>query len=114
LRGRAAGLSVVVPHGAAADPNTKVLIAAGTKEPIENFTVGEKVKATDPVTGKTSAKAVTALRKNRDTDLTGMTVLVGTAASLQRPRTPHGRSCTRRTTTASRTRPTVPGSLSAS
>ncbi|MER7212581.1 polymorphic toxin-type HINT domain-containing protein [Streptosporangium sp. NPDC000239] len=42
-------------------PGTKVLMADGTKKPIEDIRVGDKVLATDPETGKTEAKPVTAL-----------------------------------------------------
>ncbi|GII91903.1 polymorphic toxin-type HINT domain-containing protein [Sinosporangium siamense] len=42
-------------------PGTVVVMADGTRKPIENIEVGDKVLATDPKTGKTGAKAVTAL-----------------------------------------------------
>jgi RHS repeat-associated protein len=41
-------------------PGTLVLMADGSKKRIENVRVGDKVYATDPTTGKTSKKAVTA------------------------------------------------------
>ncbi|MFI1869083.1 HYD1 signature containing ADP-ribosyltransferase family protein [Streptomyces jumonjinensis] len=41
-------------------PGTEVLMADGTKKPIEDVKVGDKVLATDPKTGETAAKAVTA------------------------------------------------------
>jgi hypothetical protein len=40
---------------------TPVLMADGSKEPISKVKVGEKVQATDPWTGGTAARAVTAL-----------------------------------------------------
>ena len=39
-------------------PGTKVLMADGTTKPIEDITVGDKVLATDPVSGETAAKTV--------------------------------------------------------
>ncbi|WP_329092257.1 polymorphic toxin-type HINT domain-containing protein [Streptosporangium sp. NBC_01469] len=42
-------------------PGTKVLMADGSSKPIEKIKVGDKVLATDPYTGKTEAKPVTAL-----------------------------------------------------
>ncbi|TDU91872.1 RHS repeat-associated protein [Kribbella voronezhensis] len=41
-------------------PGTKVLLADGTSKPIEQVKVGDKVKATDPATGKTKAEPVVA------------------------------------------------------
>jgi hypothetical protein len=41
-------------------PGTEVLMADGTKKPIEKVKVGDKVLATDPKTGKTVAKKVVA------------------------------------------------------
>jgi RHS repeat-associated protein len=39
-------------------PGTLVLLADGTRKPIEQLRLGDKVVATDPVTGKTSAEPV--------------------------------------------------------
>ncbi|MFD7290896.1 LamG-like jellyroll fold domain-containing protein [Streptomyces sp. NPDC059863] len=41
-------------------PGTDVVMADGTGKPIEDVEAGDKVKATDPTTGKTSAQEVTA------------------------------------------------------
>ncbi|MEV4039125.1 ricin-type beta-trefoil lectin domain protein [Streptomyces umbrinus] len=41
-------------------PGTEVLLADGTKKPIEELKIGDEVLATDPKTGKTTAKKVTA------------------------------------------------------
>ncbi|MFJ1599219.1 polymorphic toxin-type HINT domain-containing protein [Streptomyces sp. NPDC088261] len=41
-------------------PGTKVLLADGTAKPIEELKVGDRVLATDPETGKTAEKRVTA------------------------------------------------------
>ncbi|WP_344108452.1 polymorphic toxin-type HINT domain-containing protein [Kribbella alba] len=41
-------------------PGTKVLRADGTSKPIEQLKLGDKVKATDPATGKTTAEPVVA------------------------------------------------------
>jgi hypothetical protein len=40
-------------------PGTAVLMADGTSKPIEDVKVGDKVKATDPTTGKTTTQPVT-------------------------------------------------------
>ncbi|MEV6964417.1 LamG-like jellyroll fold domain-containing protein [Hamadaea sp. NPDC051192] len=56
------------------DPKTKVLMANGSTKPIEDVKVGDKVKATEPTTGKTEAKPVTALHNNNDRDLADVTV----------------------------------------
>jgi hypothetical protein len=41
-------------------PGTKVLMADGTTKPIEDIKTGDKVIATDPTTGKTTARKVLA------------------------------------------------------
>nr|WP_233361622.1 polymorphic toxin-type HINT domain-containing protein [Streptomyces sp. GMR22] len=41
-------------------PDTQVLMADGTTKPIEDVQIGDKVLATDPKTGKTTTKTVTA------------------------------------------------------
>ncbi|KAK1183177.1 polymorphic toxin-type HINT domain-containing protein [Streptomyces sp. NBS 14/10] len=41
-------------------PGTKVLMADGTAKPIEDVKIGDKILATDPKTGKTTTKTVTA------------------------------------------------------
>jgi RHS repeat-associated protein len=56
------------------DPNTRVAMADGTVRPIKDINVGDKVKSTDTKTGKTTAKPVTMLHRNKDTDLTDVTV----------------------------------------
>ncbi|PZG00164.1 Teneurin-1 [Micromonospora deserti] len=56
------------------DPKTPVLMADGTKRPIEDVNVGDKVMATDPVAGKSEPKQVTQLHRNIDKDLTDLTV----------------------------------------
>ncbi|MEU8151555.1 polymorphic toxin-type HINT domain-containing protein [Nonomuraea sp. NPDC048901] len=53
---------------------TYVLMANGTKKRIEEIKVGDKVLADDPETGKSGAKKVTALHRNRDTDLADITI----------------------------------------
>ncbi|MFE1960115.1 polymorphic toxin-type HINT domain-containing protein [Streptomyces sp. NPDC059479] len=40
-------------------PGTEVVMADGTRKPIENVEAGDKVLATDPTTGKTSSQKVT-------------------------------------------------------
>jgi len=76
LRGSRSDTSVleqiVCLHSFRAD--TLVLMADGTKKPISKVRLGDKVKATDPRTGKTVIRTVTALHLNRDTDLADLTV----------------------------------------
>ena len=55
-------------------PATPVLMADGTAKPIKDVRIGDNVAATDPTTGKTSGKAVTALHDNLDTDLADVTI----------------------------------------
>jgi hypothetical protein len=56
------------------DPDTRVVMADGTTRPIKEIKVGDKVFATDPHSGKTEARTVTALHRNHDTELTDVTV----------------------------------------
>ncbi|MEV4760629.1 LamG-like jellyroll fold domain-containing protein [Micromonospora sp. NPDC049559] len=56
------------------DPNTKVLLADGSKRPIKDVKVGDRVATTDPETGRSAPKVVTDLHLNRDTELTDVTV----------------------------------------
>ncbi|MBM2623800.1 hypothetical protein JIG36_50760 [Actinoplanes sp. LDG1-06] len=56
------------------DPATPVLMADGTTKPIRDVQVGDRVLATDPVTGSTAAAEVTALHNNLDQDLVDVQV----------------------------------------
>lgn len=49
-------------------------MADGARKKIEDVKVGDEVVATDPTTGKTVVRKVTALHRNRDTELTDVTV----------------------------------------
>lgn len=49
-------------------------MADGTTRPISEVGIGDKVLATDPATGQTTAQPVTMLHLNRDIDLTDVTV----------------------------------------
>jgi hypothetical protein len=62
-------------------PGTLVLMADGSKKPIEKVKPGDKVLATDPVTGKTTEKTVVATHINLDVDLTDL--VIGEGAVLQ-------------------------------
>lgn len=53
---------------------TEVLMADGTRKRIEDVKVGDVVTATDPETGKTVARKVTALHRNHDTDMVDVKV----------------------------------------
>ncbi|MEU4231388.1 polymorphic toxin-type HINT domain-containing protein [Nonomuraea sp. NPDC026600] len=55
-------------------PGTYVLMADGVRKKIEEIRVGDKVTATDPISGKTSEKMVVALHRNRDTYMADITV----------------------------------------
>ncbi|WP_405795683.1 polymorphic toxin-type HINT domain-containing protein [Streptomyces sp. NBC_01506] len=56
-------------------PETQVLLADGTTKSIEDVRVGDKVLATDPKTGKTSARTVTAEIKGKGAkDLVRVTI----------------------------------------
>ncbi len=63
------------------DPDTPVLMADGSVEPIAQVQVGDEVLATDPVTGETQAHSVTALHANEDTNLVDLTVADGTGGT---------------------------------
>ena len=58
---------------------TLVLMADGTKKPIKDVKVGDRVLATDTATGKTTARTVQAVMVNRDSNLYDITI-----------KTPHG------------------------
>ncbi|WP_283215121.1 DNRLRE domain-containing protein [Pseudofrankia sp. DC12] len=53
---------------------TLVLLADGTSRPIGQIKVGDRVRATDPITGKTAPQAVTKVWVNYDTDLLDLTI----------------------------------------
>ncbi|MFG1610653.1 RHS repeat-associated core domain-containing protein [Actinoplanes sp. NPDC049265] len=55
-------------------PGTLVLMANGTKKPIEKLKPGDKVLTTDPTNGKTAGKAVVATHINLDTAFTDLTI----------------------------------------
>ncbi|BCB79618.1 hypothetical protein Pflav_060280 [Phytohabitans flavus] len=71
---RAAELAKVCKRANSFAPGTHVLMADGSTKPIEDVEVGEEVVATDPITGRTEAKAVTAVHLNLDHDLTDLTI----------------------------------------
>ncbi|MEU7825493.1 polymorphic toxin-type HINT domain-containing protein [Catellatospora sp. NPDC049133] len=57
-------------------PGTLVLMADGTTKPIEDVRVGDQVVATDPETGVTAVREVTALHENADELLTDVSIRV--------------------------------------
>ncbi len=59
------------------DGDTPVRLADGEDKPIDQVKVGDQVQATDPNTGNTEAKPVTALHLNQDTELADVTVTEG-------------------------------------
>ena len=58
------------------DPDTPVRMADGSAKAIKDIKVGDEVAATDPLTGETGARAVTALHDNVDTDLADVVVIL--------------------------------------
>ncbi|MCU1526451.1 MAG: hypothetical protein JWP75_214, partial [Frondihabitans sp.] len=56
---------------------TPVVLASGAAVPIDQIAVGDKVLATNVITGKSSAKTVQKLWDNHDTDLMDVTVTSG-------------------------------------
>ncbi|WP_344615052.1 LamG-like jellyroll fold domain-containing protein [Dactylosporangium salmoneum] len=63
-------------------PGTRVLMADGTTKAIEDVKTGDRVVATDPATGKTTARTVQLLHRNTDHDLTDVTVDDGGRVSV--------------------------------
>ncbi len=68
--------------GESFSPETQVLMADGSTKPLDQVKVGDRVEATDPATGKTSAQTVTKVWVNRDTDLMDVTITAGGVASV--------------------------------
>ncbi|MBB5872535.1 RHS repeat-associated protein [Allocatelliglobosispora scoriae] len=68
------GASCPIPHSF--DPDTPVLMADGSAKPIKDVEVGDKVTATDPETGETTDRSVTALHLNQDTALADVSLAV--------------------------------------
>jgi hypothetical protein len=69
--------------------NTEVLLAAGKAVPISTLTPGQKVLATNTVTGKTQAEAISAVLVNHDTDLYDLQVRAGTRTAVIRTSSNH-------------------------
>ena len=55
-------------------PATPVLMADGSTKPIKDVKVGDRVRTTDPASGLTGSRKVTAVHVNRDKALTDLTV----------------------------------------
>jgi RHS repeat-associated protein len=55
--------------------DTEVLMSDGTRKPISDLLVGDKVVATDPLTGQTAARMVTAVHLSLDTALAEVAVI---------------------------------------
>nr|WP_285474977.1 RHS repeat-associated core domain-containing protein [Actinoplanes sp. NBRC 101535] len=55
-------------------PNTRVLMGDGSTKLIRDVKPGDKVLATDPITGRSAIKSVTVTHSNQDTYLTDVTV----------------------------------------
>lgn len=56
-------------------PRTRVLLADGSTKPIKDLVVGDRVAATDPVTGVSRGEEVVATHVNTDRKLTNLTVV---------------------------------------
>ena len=79
--GRGIGRATHLPNGSkhlpdchSFAPGTLVLLADGTTKPIEEVEIGDEVVTTDPETGETTTRKVTALHNNQDRDLTDVVV----------------------------------------
>ncbi len=59
------------------DPRTEVVMADGSRKRIVDVQVGDRVRTTDPATGKAVVRTVTALHRNDDTDLADLVVRDG-------------------------------------
>ncbi|MEU4369407.1 polymorphic toxin-type HINT domain-containing protein [Micromonospora chersina] len=68
---------------------TPVVLADGGSKPIADVRVGDRVLATDPTTGVTTAQRVTKLISNTDTALTDVTVAPRTGPATTVHTTPH-------------------------
>lgn len=55
--------------------DTEVLMADGSRKAISEVEVGDRVLATDPVTGESAVRTVTVLHRHTDTDLAEVTVV---------------------------------------
>jgi hypothetical protein len=55
--------------------DTEVLMADGSRKAIADVKVGDRVVATDPVTGESAVRTVTVLHRHTDTDLAEVTVI---------------------------------------
>jgi RHS repeat-associated protein len=79
-KGESQGVSRVLESCHSFAPDTRVVMADGSSAAIKDVRVGQKVVATDPVSGRNVVEPVTALHLNRDTDLAD--VSVGTAGGV--------------------------------
>jgi Pretoxin HINT domain len=68
-------LVIACGGGQSFTPDTQVVLADGTTKPLDKVTIGDKVKATDPSTGKTTPETVTTVWVNHDSDLMDLTVV---------------------------------------
>jgi RHS repeat-associated protein len=69
------GESCLVKHSFA--PGTLVRMADGSFKPIGKLRLGDRVLATDPATGRSSAQKVTWLHRNHDRDLARVSIRMG-------------------------------------
>ncbi|WP_245674085.1 polymorphic toxin-type HINT domain-containing protein [Actinoplanes rectilineatus] len=68
------GLLKACTKGRSFTPETPVLMADGSTKGIASIRLGDQVLATDPLTGRTSARPVTALHRNLDERFADVTV----------------------------------------
>jgi hypothetical protein len=57
---------------------TTVVMADGSRKPIQDIRIGDRVLASEPLTGKTAPRTVTAVLRHIDVDRTDVTVTDGT------------------------------------
>ena len=72
--GGSPGFRRIVGEFCSFSPDTPVLLADRTTKPIAEVRIGDRVLATDPETGATRAKDVTALHKHTDTELVDLSI----------------------------------------
>ncbi|MFF5081580.1 LamG-like jellyroll fold domain-containing protein [Actinoplanes sp. NPDC000266] len=68
------GPTLACPRRNSFAAGTPVLMADGSTKPIKDVKVGDQVRTTDPASGLTGARKVTAIHVNHDRDLTDLTV----------------------------------------
>lgn len=69
-------------------PSTLVRMADGSRRPIRDVTIGDKVASTEPETGETAAKPVVQIHLNRDHEFVDVTVNTTPSTATRSKTTP--------------------------